>query len=155
MKLSEVKTALQTTGEVRFKLPNSNPVPSHFHITEVGHISKHFIDCGGTVRIEHRVGFQLWEADDFEHRLSPQKLLSIIQLSEDKLQLGDFEVEVEYQSDTIGKFGLSFDGEAFVLVNLQTDCLAKDNCGIPTTKPKVKLSSIGQNNACTPGGGCC
>jgi hypothetical protein len=155
MKLSEVKAALQTTDGVRFKLPNNTLVPIHFHITEVGHISKHFIDCGGTVRIEHRVGFQLWEADDFDHRLSPQKLLSIIQLSEDKLQLGDFEVEVEYQSETIGKFGLSFDGETFVLVNLRTDCLAKDNCGIPVAKPKVKLSTISQNNACTPGGGCC
>ena len=48
-------------------------VPSHFHVTEVGKITKHFIDCGGTVRNEEVVNFQLWQADDYDHRLHPEK----------------------------------------------------------------------------------
>jgi hypothetical protein len=34
---------------------------------------KNFIDCGGKVRNETVVNFQLWNANDFEHRLKPKK----------------------------------------------------------------------------------
>ena len=119
MKLSEVKRNLNLVSEVSFELPNGTMVPAHFHVTEVGEITKHFIDCGGTVRIEKVVNFQLWEANDFEHRLAPQKLLNIIQLSEKVLNIGDYEVEVEYQTETIGKFNIDFNGTNFLLVNCQ------------------------------------
>ena len=156
MKLSEVKDALLTVETVSFTLPNGNKVPAHFHVTEVGVITKNFIDCGGVVRNEKVVNFQLWEANDFDHRLAPQKLLNIIALSEKVLGIEDHEVEVEYQTETIGKFDLNFNGKDFVLVNKQTDCLAKDNCGIPTEKLKVKLMElVPEQNCCTPGGGCC
>jgi hypothetical protein len=156
MKLSEVKEALLTVETVSFILPNGNKVPAHFHVTEVGVITKKFIDCGGVVRNEKVVNFQLWEANDFDHRIAPQKLLNIIHLSEKVLGIEDHEVEVEYQTETIGKFDLNFNGKDFVLVNKQTDCLAKDNCGIPTEKLKVKLAElVPEQNCCTPGGGCC
>lgn len=156
MKLSEVKDALLTVDAVSFILPNGNKVPAHFHVTEVGEITKKFIDCGGVVRNEKVVNFQLWEANDFDHRLAPQKLLDIIQLSEKVLGIEDHEIEVEYQAETIGKFDLNFNGKDFVLVNKQTDCLAKDKCGIPPEKLKVKLMElVPEMNACTPGGGCC
>jgi len=155
MKLSEVKNILNKLETITFKLPSGTMVPAHFHVTEVGKISKHFIDCGGTERKEEVVNFQLWNDDDVDHRLYPNKLLNIIELSEKTLGIADLEIEVEYQSDTIGKFGLDFDGNDFLLTTKQTDCLAKDNCGIPTEKPKVKLSELQMSNACTPGGGCC
>ena len=73
-------------------------------------------------------------------RLHPEKLVHIIELSEDKLQIPDLEIEVEYQmKDTIGKFDLDFDGTNFLLISKLTDCLAKDKCGIPAEKPKVKI----------------
>lgn len=157
MKLSEIKTALHNLDQVRFVLPDSNLVPIHFHITEIGAITRHFIDCGGTERIEKVINFQLWEANDFDHRLAPQKLLQIISLSEEKLHLDDLEVEVEYQSGTIGKYALSFDGESFRLQNTQTTCLAEDKCGIPQEKPRIKMSDLtsGEGTSCTPGGNCC
>ena len=155
MKLSEVKTILETLETLTFKLPNGELVPRHFHVTEIGKISKHFIDCGGTVRAENVISFQLWNANDYDHRLHPEKLVHIIDLSIDKLQLEDHEVEVEYQGDTIGKFGLDFDGESFLLITKQTDCLAKDNCGIPTEKLKVKLSELQNEPCCSPDGNCC
>ncbi len=66
------------------------------------------------------------------------------------------EVEVEYQAETIGKFGLMFNGNDFVLTSKQTNCLAKDSCGIPPEKLKVKLAElVPEQNCCTPGGGCC
>ncbi len=156
MKLSEIKNHLTTATEVNFILPNGTMVPQHFHVTEVGQITKNFIDCGGTVRNEKVVNFQLWEAGDFDHRLAPQKLLNIIALSEKTLGIEDAEIEVEYQSDTIGKYNLEFNGKDFLLVATQTNCLASDKCGISAEKQKVKLSDLqAQQKACTPGGKCC
>lgn len=157
MKLSDVKKALETANHVNFKLPNGTSIPEHFHVTEVGLITKKFIDCGATVRNERVVNFQLWEANDFDHRLKPQKLSSIIALSEKTLGIEDAEVEVEYQSETIGKYNLEFNGTDFLLIATTTHCLATDNCGIPAEKLKVNLSSLTKSEAacCTPGSGCC
>ena len=157
MKLSDVKKLLATVKEVNFKLPNGKMVPEHFHVTEVGMLTKNFIDCGGTVRSEKVANFQLWQVGDFDHRLAPQKLSNIISLSEKTLGIEDLEVEVEYQSDTIGKYDLAFDGSNFVLLAKQTNCLAADKCGIPADKLKVSLSSLQDKSkgSCTPGGGCC
>ena len=159
MKLSQIKTILNDLQSVGFILPNGQFVPSHFHVTEVGLISKNFIDCGGTLREEKVINFQLWEANDFDHRLAPQKLKSIIELSEKVLKLEDAEIEVEYQQETIGKYHLDFDGTHFLLVSTQTNCLAQDKCGIPESALRVPQSTsinISQkSNTCTPGGGCC
>lgn len=155
MTINEFKKLLGESKEIAFKLPNGELVPSHFHVTEVGRVQKDFIDCGGVVRNELVANLQLWNADDYDHRLHPDKLLSIVQMSQDKLGIGNFEIEVEYQGETINKFGLEHDGTQFVLSTKMTDCLAKDNCGLPQEKIKVDLSSMVQGNACTPGGGCC
>lgn len=157
MKLSEVKTALTNLKTIAFQLPNGELVPNHFHVTEVGKITKNFIDCGGTVRNEEVINFQLWNANDYDHRLHPEKMLNIIELSEKVLDLKDQEIEVEYQGQTIEKFALEFDGKNFLLTTKQTDCLAPDKCGIPEEKPKLQMMDLGNNEAevCTPGGGCC
>jgi len=157
MRLSEIKEILPTLNNVEFQLENGDLVPEYFHVTEVGTVTKNFIDCGGTVRSEKTVNFQLWNADDFEHRLKPAKLLDIIRLSEEKLGIKDHEIEVEYQNTTIGRFDLEFNGKNFVLKNKTTACLAQDACGIPPEKQKVKLSDLSpdQASSCTPGSGCC
>jgi hypothetical protein len=49
MKLSEIKQVLATVETVNFELPNGTFVPEYFHVTEVGLITKNFIDCGGVV----------------------------------------------------------------------------------------------------------
>ena len=158
MKLSEIKKQLKSLSQIAFQLPNGEWVPHHFHVTEVGKVSKDFIDCGGVVRKEEVANFQLWEANDYNHRLHPEKLLHIIELSEEKLQIPDLEIEVEYQmAATIGKFGLDFDGKNFQLKSKLTDCLAKDNCGIPHEKLKVKIGEWKpkETSGCTPDSGCC
>ncbi len=157
MKLSEIKKYLSTVDAVNFELEDGTKVPEHFHVTEVGIVTKAFIDCGGTVRNEKVANFQLWDADDYDHRLKPGKLLDIIALSERVLGMEDLEIEVEYQSQTIGKYDLAFNGKDFVLLAKQTNCLAPDKCGIPSEKPKLKLANLQaeNQNSCTPGGGCC
>jgi hypothetical protein len=155
MKLSEIKTQLEGLPQVNFILPDGSQVPAHFHVTEVGQVSKKYIDCGGTLREESKVTFQLWEDGDVDHRLAASKLLNIIGLAERLLSIPDLEVEVEYQGDTIGRYGLDFNETDFLLTATQTDCLAKDKCGIPMEKPKIRLSSIAQGPVCTPNSGCC
>ena len=155
MKLSEIKTILTTAERVNFKLENGNTVPEHFHVTEVGIITKDFIDCGGTVRHEKVANFQLWDAADEEHRLKAGKLLQIISLSEKVLGMEDLEIEVEYQAETIGKYDLGFDGQNFLLLAKKTACLAMDKCGVPVETQKIKLVNLASGSTCTPGGGCC
>jgi len=134
MKLSDLKKRLPNINELNFELPDGTIVPKHFHVTEVGQINKRFIDCGGTVRHEKVVNFQLWEDGDIDHRLAPKKLNDIILLCEKILGIEDGEIEVEYQDNTIGKYGLDFNGSNFLLTSKKTACLA---------------------NSCAPGAGCC
>lgn len=154
MKLSEVKSALTTMQDVVFKLENGSVVPAHFHITEVGQIDRNFIDCGGTIRKDQKVNFQLWIADDYDHQLKAEKLLNIIELSERLLGIKDGEVEVEYQRETIGKYNLALDKESnvFTLENTMTACLAEEACGFPQKSEEVNSDNTG---CCTPGSGCC
>ena len=149
MKVSSLKDSLDSLEQVTFVLPNGSHVPPHFHVTEVGIITKQYVDCGGTFRKESTANFQLWSADDFEHRIDPQTIIKIIQIAENSLGLEDLEVEVEYQSDTIGKYGLAFDGTRFQLTPTQTDCLAKEKCGIPEESDETAESN------CDPSSGCC
>jgi len=154
MRLSDLKQLLPTLDSVDFMLENGTMVPEHFHVTEVGVVTKHFIDCGGTVRNERVANFQLWDANDYDHRLKPGKLLNIIKLSEEKLGMEDLEIEVEYQSSTIGKYDLAYNDKVFVLQSKQTACLASDSCGVPAGKTKVNLAEL-TTQTCKPGGGCC
>nr|WP_276901158.1 DUF6428 family protein [Pedobacter kyonggii] len=155
MKLSEIKEILTSAESVNFQLEDGTTVPEHFHVTEVGIITKDFIDCGGKVRHEKVANFQLWDANDYEHRLKAGKLLGIISLSEKVLGMEDLEIEVEYQSNTIGKYDLGFDGTNFLLLAKQTACLAKEACGVEDAPRNGMVNLAGAANSCTPGGGCC
>ncbi|MBC6612789.1 hypothetical protein H8B15_17835 [Hymenobacter sp. BT507] len=155
MKISEIKQALAEVEAVNFRLPSGEYLPAHFHVTEVGLVSKHFIDCGGMERQETVANFQLWEAGDYDHRLAPQKFLHILEMSQRILGTKDLDIEVEYQQATIGKFGLTREGNDFVLTPKQTACLAQDACGIPDAQPFALPQLQIAGAACTPGGGCC
>lgn len=155
MKLLEFKKQLESLNQLTFTLPDGSLVPTHFHVTEVGRVSKHFIDCGGVERKEDVVNFQLWSANDYNHKLHPEKLLDIINLFQEKLIVGDLEIEVEYQAETIGKYGIDFKDGSFKLTQKLTACLAEDACGIPAEKPRIRVSTNPQQNTCTPGSGCC
>jgi hypothetical protein len=157
MKLSELNNLLDQVGELRVFLPDGNKVPDHFHVTELGLTTKHFIDCGNTIRTEYYASFQIWVANDTDHRLSPMKMKRIISAGLRLMKGMDPSVEVEYQMETIGRFGLEFKNGALHLKAKQTDCLAKDACGTGTTKQKVALAELSgrKEKDCAPGSGCC
>ena len=149
MTLHELKTQLQQQNTLAFELPDGSLVQSNFHITEVGRVTKNFIDCGGVIRKEEVISLQLWEANDYDHRLHPEKMLQIIEIGEKAFNLRDVEIEVEYQGNTIQKFGLDLKANHFVLINKKTACLALDACQI------IPKSNEKKTEKCTPGSGCC
>jgi hypothetical protein len=153
MLISAFKQTLRELDTLKFQLPNGEFVPAHFHITEVGNITRNFIDCGGVQRQENKLNLQLWVASDTDHRLDPTNLLNILQLAEKQLGNSNVEVEVEYQQSTIGRYKLAFNGAVFQLINTQTACLALNQCGIPQEKPRVRVTASGLS--CNPNSGCC
>lgn len=73
MKLKELKATLALHPEAlpRFTLPGGDRIPAHFHITEVGHIAKRFIDCGGKLHDKKETCLlQTYVASDVDHRLN-------------------------------------------------------------------------------------
>lgn len=154
MKLEQIKSFLASSSEISFALPDGNLVPRHFHVTEVGKVTKDFIDCGGVRRQESVINFQLWEANDYDHRLHPEKLLAIINKSQDILGIGNEEIEVEYQGESINKYGLEVINGQLTLTAKQTACLAMDACAVVPEKIKMAISEIA-NSGCCVGSGCC
>jgi hypothetical protein len=159
MKLSKLKEVLENIDEVNFLTPDGKFVPRHFHLTEIGLNTKSFIDCGGKRHELKSVVLQLWVNVDYNHRLKAHKFINIIETSMPLFNGEDFDVQVEYQTDTVGKFELEYDGNNFRLIGTKTDCLATELCGIDSVKTKTKRSLVSLSSStetvCTPGGGCC
>jgi hypothetical protein len=157
MKINDLKKELKQLNKIQFVLPNGRLVPEYFHITEIGKKTKHFIDCGNTIRQENVISFQLWFAQDYDHRLNVNKFEKIIEASNPLFGGEDLDIEVEYQNDlTIGVFGLELKEGVFNLIAKQTNCLAKDHCGIPSEKLRINIADLGkEQNSCSPKTGCC
>jgi hypothetical protein len=155
MKVSEFKKQLENNAQLGFNLPNGQKVPAHFHITEMGYINKKYTDCGNTFREENYFSFQLWYANDTDHRLTADKVIKIIAGIEKNIGENDYEIQVEYQGeDTIGKFKLATATTGFKLIPTQTTCLAMDSCGSP--KDKIKIGTLKEAaSSCAPNSGCC
>lgn len=121
---------------MRFQLPNGKSIPPHYHITEVGHVRKDFIDCGGTVRSASSCMLQAWVAtNDEDHRLSAGKLGTILKLADKILPSSDLPMEIEYEAPIISQFSVTkaemeSDAIVFQLAYKRTDCLAKESCGL-------------------------
>ncbi len=160
MTIKELHKSLESLKDITFKLSNGKLVPKHFHLTEIGLTTKQFIDCGGAIHTQKKANLQLWVSIDIHHRLKADKFQDIIDLSLPLFDGEDIEIEVEFETNTVGKYGLQFNGEYFELTNTKTDCLALDNCGIGGVMKKAKksLKDLGKTTAeacCTPGGSCC
>ena len=118
-------------------LPNGEFVPENFHVTEVGKVTKQFIDCGGTERETIACVLQVWVANDVDHRLKSNKLAKILELAEPLVGAtnGHLPVEIEYGSEYVSQYPLGDvevtpGGLLFVLGAKKTACLAPDKCGV-------------------------
>ncbi|HNB82237.1 MAG TPA: DUF6428 family protein [Chitinophagaceae bacterium] len=156
MKLSEFKTLLTQQTEPVFYLPNGEAIPLHAHVTEVGLLTKFFIDCGGTLRNSIRLSIQFWVANDTDHRLHASKILRILEQSASVYAGHDPELLIEYQQNTISLYTLAWEGNRFQFQPTETQCLASDHCGIPEEKMPKPLNSLQPQSACcSPSSSCC
>ncbi len=138
MKLRELKTtlALHPDALPRFFLPDGDVVPAHFHITEVGHVAKRFIDCGGKLHeTTDTCLLQTYVADDVDHRLNAATFAKILQLGAQVLPHDDLNVEVEYDCCVTAQYPIASATLSGSHIDIQlrakhTDCLAKRQCGI-------------------------
>lgn len=148
------------------QLPDGGLVPRHFHITEVGHVTKRFIDCGGTRRELETCLLQLWVHVDEDHRLHAGKLAGIFDKAGDVLPHHELPVEIEYEDGVVAQFPVeSAAVEEGALVFRcgwkHTDCLARELCvpgeccGSPAPAAKTPAISILPATCCTPGSKCC
>jgi hypothetical protein len=138
MNVRALKSVLRQSqqSQVRFVLPDGDTVPAEFHVTEVGHVKKNFIDCGGTVRSLESCLLQAWVSEnDREHRLTGGKLAKILDLSGQVVPSEELDVEVEYDCGVVAQYTVDSarvqgDELHFALGNKRTDCLARESCGV-------------------------
>ena len=138
MKLSEFKERLgaHPAAQVIFALPGGGSVPRHFHVTEVGHVAKNFVDCGGKFRASESCVLQTWTATDRDdgHRLTAGRLRHILGLADSILPSGDLPVEIEHEAGVVSQHpveAINVEG-AELTVHLgfkHTACLARERCG--------------------------
>jgi hypothetical protein len=132
MKLSDLRTALEQYPETfpRFVLPDGEQIPAHAHITEVGHVAKNFVDCGGVIGKSETVLLQTHVGRDTEHRLKSARLAQILELGRRVLPHDQFEVEVEYDCCVVAQYpveAVTRDGQRLdiYLGKRRTQCLAQ------------------------------
>lgn len=150
---------------LRIVLPDGHAVAPHFHVTEVGHVRKHYIDCGGTRRSVESCVLQTWVFIDVQHRLHTDKLSQIMRLAGDVLPSFSLPVEIEHDAGVISQYPVqsgSSDGHTLTLYtgSKHTACQAMDLCCAPdaaavTGLPVVQASTTGSAGCCPPGSGCC
>lgn len=137
MKLIELIDVLCRNGDLPLNLylPNGQIVPGHFHVTEVGVVTKKFVDCGGVWRESSYCNIQVWVANDTEHRLQASKLVKIIRFAASQVPL-ELPVVIEYQDQSLALYDLKATGRLaghwvnLMLEQKNTACLAPDKCGV-------------------------
>ena len=164
MKLNAFKDLLQSNRGKRFQLalPDRSIVPISFHITEVAHIRKRFIDCGGKLHTIETCQMQAWLGEDTDHRLSAGKIADVLNLAAKILPEGEnLDIEIEYEDKVISQYPVAnhFVTDEAVILNLatkHTDCLAKELCCPPSLQllPLTATGATQQTACCGSSCGC-
>src|SRR4051812_49769816 len=133
MKLSDLRAVLEKYPDTspRFVLPDGDHIPGHAHVTEVGHVVKNFVDCGGVTGKSETVLLQTHVGQDTDHRLNSGTFAKILQLGERVLPHDQLEVEVEYDCCVVAQYPVQEvkpEGEHLdiILGKRQTQCLAQE-----------------------------
>ncbi|MGV3663150.1 MAG: DUF6428 family protein [Prosthecobacter sp.] len=160
MNITDFLSCLRAHAEkpLRLMLPDGGLVPVHCHVTEVGHVHKRFIDCGGTRRTLDTCLLQTWVHEDVGHRLYAGKLAAIFEKAADVLPHHDLPVEVEHEDRVVAQYPVEsadvVEGSlTFHLGVKHTDCLARGVCVPGECAPKEEPSA--DSSCCSQGSRCC
>ena len=133
MKYEALKSALERypTTFPRFVLPNGDFVPPHAHVTEVGHVIRNFIDCGGLTGKDEKVVLQTHVGNDTDHRLRSDRFAKILRLGDRVIPSADLDVDVEYDCCVVAQYPIAEaapDGEHLnlILQRGRTQCRARE-----------------------------
>ncbi len=138
-------------------------IQPNYHITEVKHISIDSVDCGSQVDQWNETIIQLYESPvetTKKDYMSVYKALGIL-TKVGKMKAYDMSSEIKFEySNTnfhtaqlyVNDFDLTESNLIFKLSVHQTDCKAKDICGIEAPK---KLELTNATSCCDPKSGCC
>jgi hypothetical protein len=153
MKLSDLRAVLEKHPNTlpRFVLPDGDFIPAHAHVTEVGHVVKNFIDCGGVTGKSETVLLQTHVGQDTDHRLKTDRFAKILQLGERIVPHDQLDVEVEYDCCVVAQYPVSEVKAAgahldVILGKRRTQCLAQErqrDAGVPV------------DACCAPAATCC
>jgi Family of unknown function (DUF6428) len=139
MTLHDLKDALKANPKrfARFVLPDGDYIPVHAHVTEVGHVVRNFIDCGGLTGKEEKVVLQTHVGNDTDHRLRSDRFAKILQLGSRVIPSADLDVDVEYDCCVVAQYPIAEarpDGEHLNLIlrRGRTQCRARERRGLET-----------------------
>jgi hypothetical protein len=106
MTLYDLQDALEENPNTfpRFVLPNGDYIPAHAHVTEVGHVVRNFIDCGGLTGKEEKVVLQTHVGNDTDHRLRSDRFAKILRLGTRVIPSADLNVDVEYDCCVVAQY---------------------------------------------------
>src|SRR5256886_16217254 len=109
MTLRDLQGALEANPKTlpRFVLPDGDYVPPHAHVTEVGHVVRKFIDCGGLTGQEEKVVLQTHVGNDTDHRLGSDRFAKILQLGNQVIPSADLDVDVEYDCCVVAQYSIA------------------------------------------------
>lgn len=129
-------------------LPDGSTAPAHFHITEIAHAAKTFLDCGGKRHQDEACVLQVWVAHDYDHRVEAGKLAKIIELGLDLFPSTEIPVQFEHEAPVLTRLSIeshsiSITHLTFSLQTQKADCMAKDIC-IP--EPNFALPAISRTS---------
>lgn len=153
MKLSDLRSVLEKHPNTlpRFVLPDGDFIPAHVHVTEVGHVVKNFIDCGGVMGKSETVLLQTHVGQDIDHRLKTGRFAKILRLGDRVLPHDQLEVEVEYDGCVVAQYPISEVRPAgehldVILGRRHTQCLAQE---------RQKDAGVTVDACCAPASACC
>lgn len=143
-----------------FEYKNGHLVGANYHITEIKNITIDSVDCGAKTDFWKETIIQLWESPtekDKRDYMHANKALDILnKVDSIKPMEKEVEVKFEYSNPNFHTAQLFVNGYEIgadqIIMKLgveQTDCKAKDECGVP-----IEVGSEA-DNSCAPGSGCC
>jgi len=109
MTLRDLQNALKANPLrfLRFVLPDGDYIPAHAHVTEVGHVVRTFIDCGGLTGKEEKVVLQTHVGNDTDHRLRSDRFAKILRLGNRMIPTANLDVDVEYDCCVVEQYPIA------------------------------------------------
>lgn len=145
-----------------FEYKAGHLVGANYHITEVKNITVDSVDCGAKTDFWKETIIQLWESpkekDKLEYMTAYKALGILNKVDSIKPMEKEVEVKFEYSNSDfhtaqlfVNDVEISSEQLTVKLGVEQTDCKAKDECGIPVSVEMETESS----GCCAPESGCC